>query len=134
MAFRNAYDARVVSVCDFDYVIPVHSSFHPAFKAAAKKRITQMFPHLQKAIKQAFDNRAAKSAWGILIEDAGQPVCVIQNLSCVVKNQSYRRVLRLNLNDSYPTRNFTPIDTSFLTRCNRQREEYAPVTSTKTEQ
>ena len=134
MAFRNAYDARVVSVRDFDYVIPVHSSYHPAFKTAAKKRITQMFPHLKKAIKQAFDNRAAKSAWGILIEDAGQPVCVIQNLSCVVKNQSYRRVLRVNINDSYPTRNYIPIDTSFLTRNIHRNAVSAPETSTMNEQ
>lgn len=130
MAFRNSYDARVVSVRDFDYVIPVHSSYHPAFKTAAKKRITQNFPHLQKALKQAFENRAFKSVWGILIEDDGQPVCVVQNLACVVKNQSYRRLLRVNLNDSYPTRNFLPIDTSFLTRSIRQHEQPAPETST----
>lgn len=134
MSFRNAYDARVVSVRDFDYVIPVHSSFHPAFKTAAKLRITKMYPHLQKALKQAFNNRAAKSAWGILIEDGGQPVCVIQNLACVVRNQSYRRVLRINLNDNYPIRNSAPIDISFLTRCNRQHEVSAPETSTRTEQ
>ena len=133
MAFRNSYDARVVSVRDFDYVIPVHSSYHPAFKAAAKKRITKMFPHLQKALKQAFDNRAAKSAWGILIEDDGQPVCVVQNLSCVVKNQSYRRVLRVNLNDTYPTKNFIPTDTSFLTRYSHQHEVSAPGISMTTE-
>jgi hypothetical protein len=133
MAFRSSYDAHVVSVRDFDYVIPVHSSYHPAFKAAAKKRITKMYPHLRKALKQAFDNRAAKSAWGILIEDDGQPVCVVQNLACVVKNQSYRRLLRVNLNDTYPTKNFISTDTSFLTRCSHLPVGSAPVTSTRTE-
>ena len=132
MAFRNSYDARVVSVRDFDYVIPVHSSYHPAFKTAAKMRITKMFPHLQKALKQAFDNRAAKSSWGILIEENGQPVCVVPNLACVVKNQSYRRLLRVNLNDTYPTKNFIPADTSFLTRCNHLPVESAPGTSATT--
>lgn len=134
MAFRSSYDARVVSVRDFDYVIPVHSSYHPAFKAAAKQRITKMFPHLKKALKQAFENRAAKSSWGILIEDAGQPVCVVQNLACVVKNQSYRRLLRVNLNDHYPTCNFIPADTSFLTRYNHPHEASVPETSATTEQ
>jgi hypothetical protein len=104
MAFNNAYDARVQSVLDFDYVMPVHSSYHPIFKAAAKRRLIRSFPDYAQAITQAFSNRAFKQVWGILIEQDGQPMCVIQNLACVVKNQSYRRVLRVNLDESYPTR------------------------------
>lgn len=104
MAFNNAYDARVQSVLDFDYVIPVHSSYHPIFKAAAKRRLLRSYPHYSHAITQAFSNRAMKQVWGILIEKDGQPMCVFQNLACVVANQSYRRVLRVNLDESYPTR------------------------------
>jgi hypothetical protein len=133
MAFSTAYDARVVSVRDFDYVIPVHSSFHPAFKSAAKLRIQKMFPNFRKAIGQAFANRAASRVWGILIEDAGQPVCVVQNLACVVRNQSYRRLLRVDLNNHYPSNN-PIIDTSFLTRNSRPIVGSAPETSTTTVQ
>jgi len=132
MAFSTTYDARVVSVRDFDYVIPVHCSFHPAFKTAAKNRIQKMYPNLRKAIGQAFANRAASRVWGILIEDAGQPVCVVQNLACVVRNQSYRRLLRVDLNNHYPS-NDPLTDTSFLVRNIHRNGESAPGTSTMRE-
>ncbi len=102
MIFRNMYDARVVSVQDYDVVLPVHSVYHPVCKTAARRRLIKAYPEYKKAIAQAFDNKAFKSSWGILIEDAGQPVCVFQNLSCVVKNMSFRRLLRINVNDTYP--------------------------------
>lgn len=129
MSFRSAYDARVVSVRDFDYAIPVHSSFHPLFKAAAKRRITKSFPAYAKALKQAFANRAATSAWGILIEEDGQPMCVVQNLACAVRNNSYRRVLKINVNDRYPS-NSIIIDTSPPTRNTHWRVALGPETST----
>ncbi len=133
MAFSSAYDARVVSVRDFDYIIPIHSTFHPAFKSAAKLRIQKMFPNIRKAIGQAFANRAASRVWGILIEDAGQPVCVVQNLACVVRNQSYRRLLRIDLNNHYPSNNRLT-DTSFLVHNIHRSEVSAPETSTMNEQ
>ena len=104
MIFRNQYDARVVSVQDYDVVLPVHSVYHPVCKTAARRRLIKAYPAYKKAIAQAFDNKAYKSSWGIVIEDAGQPVCVFQNLSCVVKNMSFRRLLRINVNDTYPPR------------------------------
>ena len=98
------YDARVVSVQDYDVVLPVHSVYHPVCKTAARRRLIKAYPEYKKAIAKAFDNKAYKSSWGILIEDAGQPVCVFQNLSCVVKNMSFRRLLRINVNETYPPR------------------------------
>ena len=130
MSFRSAYDARVVSVRDFDYVLPVHTSYHPLFKAAAKRRITKAFPTYAKAIKQAFANKAATSAWGILIEEDGQPMCVVQNLACAVRNHSYRRVLKINVNEHYPINRIT-IDTSSPTRNTHWRVAHGPETSRK---
>ena len=133
MSFRSAYDARVVSVRDFDYVLPVHSAFHPLFKTAAKHRLQKSYPTYANAIKQAFSNRAANGVWGILIEEDGQPMCVVQNLACAVRNMSYRRVLKINVNDHYPG-NMIPIDTSFLTRNSHQSVGPAPETSRTTSQ
>jgi hypothetical protein len=102
MAFSNAYDARVLSVRDFDYVIPVHSAYHPTFKNAAKRRLMKNYPEFTQAIAQAFSNRAASNVWGILIEENGQPMVVVQNLGCKVRNNTFRRLLRVNVNASYP--------------------------------
>jgi hypothetical protein len=133
MAFSTAYDARVVSVLDYDCELPVHSSFHPVFKTAAKRRLQKAYPDYARALTQAFNNRAAARTWGILIEADGQPMCVVQNLACVVRNPSYRRVLRVNINDTYPG-NRLPIDTSFLERNSRLPEGSGPGTSTRTVQ
>jgi hypothetical protein len=102
MAFRNAYDARVLSILDFDYSIPIHSSYHPCFKNAAKKRLQKSYPEFNRALTQAFMNRAASNVWGILIEQDGQPMVVVQNLGCRVRNNAFRRLLRVNMNASYP--------------------------------
>lgn len=105
MAFANLYGARVQSVQDLSYPIPVHTSFYPAFKTAAKKRIIKEWPAYSKIIKQAFKNSAADRTWGILLEKDGQPLLVIQNLSCIVRNSTFRRVLRINLNEAPVQRN-----------------------------
>ena len=102
MSFRNAYDTRVVSVLDFDYVIPVHSAYHPTFKNAARKRLQKSYPEFSRALTQAFNNRAASNVWGIMIEGNGQPMVVVQNLACKVRNDAFRRLLRVNINGSYP--------------------------------
>lgn len=102
MAFSSTYDARVLSVLDFDYVIPVHSAYHPSFKVAAKKRLQKSYPKFSRALTQAFQNRAASNVWGIMIEEDGQPMIVVQNLACKVRNNSFRRLLRVNMNGSYP--------------------------------
>jgi hypothetical protein len=102
MSFHDRFDVQVVSVRDFDYPIPVHSVFHPCLKTAAKRRLQKTFPGYAKALQQAFSNRAANNVWGILIEDGGQPMCVVQNLACGVPNSSYRRFLRVNVSASYP--------------------------------
>jgi len=104
MAFSTLYDARVQSILDFNYDVPIHSSFYPIFKNAARKRLQNAFPNVAHAIQQAFRNRAVNRVWGIIIENEGQPLCVVQNLACKVTNQSYRRVLRINMNDRYPSR------------------------------
>jgi hypothetical protein len=102
MSFTNRFDAQVVSVRDFDYPIPVHSVFHPCLKTAAKRRLQKVFPRYALALQQAFKNRAANSVWGILIEDRGQPMCVVQNLACNIGNTSYRRFLRIDVSARYP--------------------------------
>lgn len=102
MSFRNAYDARVLSVLDFDYVIPVHAAYHPVFKNAAKKRLQKSYPEHARALTQAFSNRAVSNVWGVMIEENGQPMIVIQNLACKVRNNTFRRLLRVNVNASYP--------------------------------
>jgi hypothetical protein len=102
MAFSTAYDTRVHSILDFDYVMPVHSAFHPVFKNAAKRRLQASYPNYSRAIAQAFQNRASSRVWGILIEENGQPMCVVRNLGCHVSNQRFRRVLKVNLNAHYP--------------------------------
>lgn len=102
MSFRNAYDARVLSVLDFDYAIPVHSAYHPTFKNAARKRLQKTYPEFTRALAQAFNNRAASNVWAIMIETNGQPMIVIQNLACKVRNNTFRRLLRVNINASYP--------------------------------
>lgn len=100
MAFANLYGARVQSVQDLSYPIPVHTTFYPAFKTAAKKRIVKEWPIYSAVIKQAFKNSASDRVWGILLEKDGQPLLVIQNLSCIVRNSTFRRVLRINLNEA----------------------------------
>ncbi len=102
MAFRNAYDTRVLSILDFDYVIPIHSSYHPSCKVAAKRRLQKSYPDFSRALTQAFQNRAASNVWGILIEQDGQPMVVVQNLGCKVRNNAFRRLLRVNMSASYP--------------------------------
>lgn len=102
MSFRNSYDARVLSVLDFNYAIPVHSAYYPTFKTAAKKRLLKSYPQFTRALTQAFNNRAASNAWGIVIEENGQPMIVLQNLACKVRNESFRRLLRINMSASYP--------------------------------
>ena len=102
MAFRNAYDARVLSVLDFNYEIPIHSSYYPSFKVAAKRRLQKSYPEFSRALTQAFQNRAASNVWGILIEQDGQPMVVVQNLGCKVRNNTFRRLLRVDMNASYP--------------------------------
>lgn len=133
MSFRNNYDARVISVLDFNYELPVHSVFHPVCKAAAKRRLIKMFPNYVKPLNQAFANRAAARVWGILIMDGGQPMCVVQNLACAVRDKSYRRVLRINVDAHYPG-DPKPLDTSFLTRNIRLNEVCDPEISTMSAQ
>jgi hypothetical protein len=111
MIFRNNYDARVVSVRDFDTVLTVSSVYHPLCKVAARRRLIRSYPQYAQALKQAFDNKGFKSSWGIVIQDAGQPVIVLQNLACDVKNSSFRRMLRINVDDTYPPRATVLTDT-----------------------
>jgi NAD-dependent oxidoreductase involved in siderophore biosynthesis len=103
MAFSTLYNARVQSILDFNYELTIDSSFYPLFKNAARKRLQNTFPNAARAIQQAFRNRAVTRVWGIVIENEGQPLYVVQNLACKVTNQSYRRVLRINMNDHYPS-------------------------------
>lgn len=100
MAFANLYSAHVQSVLDLSYPISVDSSFYPTFKKAAKQRILKQWPQYDRALKQAFSNRASNSSWGIVLEENGQPMLVIQNLACRVRNSNFRRLLRINLNDA----------------------------------
>ena len=129
MHFRNNYDARVVSVRDFDVILMVNSVYHPAFKVAARRRLIRSYPQYAQALKQAFNNKGFKSSWGIVIQDAGQPVLVLQNLACDVKNTSLRRLLRINVNDTYPPRATVPTDTSLPVHNTPTNEGFAPVTS-----
>lgn len=129
MIFRNNYDARVVSVRDFDTVLTVSAVYHPCFKVAARRRLIHSYPQYAQALKQAFDNKGYKSSWGIVVQDAGQPVLVLQNLACDVKNSSFRRLLRINVNDTYPPRAQVPTDTSLPIHNIQTNEGSAPVTS-----
>ena len=143
MAFANLYGARVQSVQDLSYPIPVHTTYFPAFKNAAKKRILKEWPTYGTVIKQAFKNSAADRTWGILLEKDGQPLLVIQNLGCVVRNNNFRRVLRINLNEA-PTQRRPLVwdrdlfasrlsDTLNLVHNNQMNEGFGPLISVKNE-
>ena len=129
MLFRNNYDARVVSVRDFDVVLTVNAAYHPLFKVAARRRLIRSYPQYSQALRQAFDNKGFKSSWGIVVQDAGQPVLVLQNLACDVKNTSFRRLLRINVNETYPPRAQLPTDTYPPVHNTPTNEGSAPVTS-----
>lgn len=88
---------RVVSVRDLDYQVLPQVSYHPAFYYAASERLVRQFPNYANEIRYLFDLNPMKSVWGIVIEVENQPVFVARNLSRVVNNPSFRRVLRIQL-------------------------------------
>ncbi len=95
----NSMCGRVVSVQDLPYALSPSSAYHPLCKAAALKRLSSQYPNLAIPLTTAFHRKAHRSSWGIVIEKDRQPLLVVQNLARVVRNDSFRRVLRIDLND-----------------------------------
>ncbi len=95
----NSVCGRVVSVQDLPYALSPSSAYHPLCKAAALKRLSTHYPNLAVPLAAAFGRKAHRSSWGIVLEKDNQPLLVVQNLARVVRNDSFRRVLRIDLND-----------------------------------
>jgi len=95
----NNVCGRVISVQDIPYALSPSSAYHPLCKTAALKRLSAHYPNLAAPLAAAFSRKAHRSSWGIVLEKDGQPLLVVQNLARVVRNDSFRRVLRINLND-----------------------------------
>ena len=96
----NRLCGRVVSVQDLSYVPSPVNAYHPLFKAAALKRLSTAYPNLAVPLAAAFSRKAHRTSWGIVIEKDNQPLLVVQNLGRVVRNDSFRRVLRIDVNDT----------------------------------
>lgn len=96
----NRACGRVISVQDLSYVPSPSNAYHPLFKAAALKRLSTAYPNLAVHLAAAFSRKGHRTSWGIVIEKDNQPLLVVQNLGCVVRNNSFRRVLRIDLSDT----------------------------------
>ena len=96
----NSACGRVVSVQDLSYSLSPVNAYHPLFREAALKRLSAAYPNLAVPLAAAFRRKAHESSWGIVIEKDNEPLLVVQNLGRVVRNDSFRRVLRIDVNDT----------------------------------
>jgi hypothetical protein len=92
--------SRVVSVNDLPYNLHATNAYHPLCKDAALRRLSSAYPALASPLSSAFGRQAHRSSWGIVIERSGTPLLVLQNIGLSVRNNAFRRVLRVDVNDT----------------------------------
>ena len=91
--------SRVISVLDLDYELPTHSFYMPCLRRGAIKRLARAYPLYARIIRQALLQRNAGHVWAIVFEKDNMPAIVLRNLACNVSRSTFRRVLRVDLND-----------------------------------
>lgn len=114
-------NSRVVSVLDLDYELPIHSFYTPALRKGAVKRLIRSYPEYAECIRQALLQRNAGHVWAVVLEKDNMPVLVLRNLACNVTRSTFRRVLRVDLNEH--------ISPQACSNDWRQHEQADPLTS-----
>lgn len=94
---------RVRSIHDIPYEIKPNTAFHPALREGAIERIRTKSPikEIGERLSEALEYYVSDTVWAVIIEDQGRPLYVAQNLALSRTTLPYRRVLCVQLNDTY---------------------------------